>query len=50
METDILVTMVNDLKRALKKPAAERRWVMLIDTRECIGCHRRIFFHTAIGF
>jgi molybdopterin-containing oxidoreductase family iron-sulfur binding subunit len=37
--TDILVTMVSDLKRALRKPAATRRWAMLIDTRKCIGCH-----------
>lgn len=36
---DILVVMQNDLARALKKPAAERRWAMLLDLRKCIGCH-----------
>lgn len=36
---DILVTMQESLRRALEKPAAERRWAMLIDTRKCIGCH-----------
>jgi molybdopterin-containing oxidoreductase family iron-sulfur binding subunit len=30
--------MAADLQRALGRPAAERRWVMLIDTRRCIGC------------
>jgi tetrathionate reductase subunit B len=37
--TDILVTMQQDLARALKKPDAERRWAMLIDLRKCVGCH-----------
>lgn len=36
---DVLVTMQNDLKRALSRPASDRRWVMLIDTRKCVGCH-----------
>jgi len=27
-----------DLNRALDKPVAERRWVMVIDQRKCIGC------------
>jgi molybdopterin-containing oxidoreductase family iron-sulfur binding subunit len=36
--TDILVTMQQDLERALKKPAEERRWAMLIDLRKCVGC------------
>jgi molybdopterin-containing oxidoreductase family iron-sulfur binding subunit len=30
--------MVADLERALARPASERRWVMVIDTRRCIGC------------
>ena len=37
--TDILVTMQQDLERALKKPDKERRWAMLIDLRKCVGCH-----------
>lgn len=36
---DILVTMQEDLERALKKAPEERRWVMLIDLRKCVGCH-----------
>jgi molybdopterin-containing oxidoreductase family iron-sulfur binding subunit len=31
--------MQNELKRALAKPVEERRWVMVIDLRKCIGCH-----------
>lgn len=37
--TDILVTMQQDLERALQKPAEERRWAMLVDLRKCVGCH-----------
>lgn len=36
---DILITMQNDLVRALQKPREERRWGMLLDTRKCVGCH-----------
>jgi Fe-S-cluster-containing dehydrogenase component len=36
---DVLVRMERELKRALEKPASERRWVMVIDLRKCIGCH-----------
>ncbi len=36
--TDILITMREDLKRALSKDPAARRWAMLIDTRKCVGC------------
>lgn len=39
MEKDILIVMQEDLERALKKPAAERRWAMLLDLRKCVGCH-----------
>ncbi|MEJ5240157.1 MAG: 4Fe-4S dicluster domain-containing protein [Anaerolineales bacterium] len=35
---DVLVRMERELKRALEKPASERRWVMVIDLRRCIGC------------
>lgn len=35
---DVLLRMQEDLKRAMKKPAAERRWVMGIDLRKCVGC------------
>ncbi len=37
--TDVLTRMNEELKRALAKPPAERRWVMVIDLRKCVGCH-----------
>jgi Fe-S-cluster-containing dehydrogenase component len=36
---DVLVRMQAELRRALQKPMAERRWVMVIDLRKCVGCH-----------
>jgi Fe-S-cluster-containing dehydrogenase component len=36
---DVLVRMQAELQRALQKPMAERRWVMVIDLRKCVGCH-----------
>jgi Fe-S-cluster-containing dehydrogenase component len=39
VEQDVLVRMQEDLRRALKKPRRERRWVMVIDLRKCVGCH-----------
>jgi molybdopterin-containing oxidoreductase family iron-sulfur binding subunit len=38
VKEDVLVRMEQELKRALEKPASERRWVMVIDLRKCIGC------------
>ena len=38
-QEDILVVMQNDLERAMKKSAKDRRWAMLIDLRKCVGCH-----------
>ena len=38
-EQDILTRMQQDLQRALEKRPEERRWVMVIDLRKCIGCH-----------
>ncbi len=35
---NILLRMQDDLRRALKKPVEQRRWVMGIDLRKCIGC------------
>lgn len=35
---DVLLRMQEDLKRALQKPVKERRWVMAIDLRKCVGC------------
>ncbi len=34
-----LERMREDLKRALAKPVNERRWVMVIDLRKCVGCN-----------
>ncbi|MBM4461596.1 MAG: 4Fe-4S dicluster domain-containing protein [Chloroflexi bacterium] len=28
-----------ELRRALAKPREQRRWVMVIDLRKCVGCH-----------
>lgn len=36
---DVLVRMHEDLQRALTKKPEERRWVMVIDLRKCVGCH-----------
>ena len=36
---DVLERMGIELQRALQKPPAERRWVMVIDLRKCVGCH-----------
>lgn len=33
-----LQRMHEDLERSLKKPAANRSWVMVIDLRKCVGC------------
>ncbi|RMH18142.1 MAG: 4Fe-4S dicluster domain-containing protein [Acidobacteria bacterium] len=33
-----LERMLDDLERALKKPLEERKWVMVIDLKKCIGC------------
>ncbi len=38
VKEDDLVRMTRELKRALEKPASERRWVMVIDLRKCVGC------------
>lgn len=38
-ETDVLVRMQQELQRALQKPVDQRRWVMVIDLRKCVGCH-----------
>ncbi len=38
-EADVLERMRTELMMALQKPAADRRWVMVIDLRRCVGCH-----------
>ncbi len=39
MAINEIVRMHEDLERALAKPAAKRSWVMVIDTRKCVGDH-----------
>lgn len=39
IDEDALLRMQRDLVRAMAKPVEERSWVMVIDTRKCIGCH-----------
>ncbi len=38
-QEDVLIRMMRDLQRALRKPMTQRRWVMVIDRRKCVGCH-----------
>jgi Fe-S-cluster-containing dehydrogenase component len=38
VDGSILERMRQDLLRAIKKPVAERKWVMVIDQQKCIGC------------
>lgn len=35
---DVLIRMQAELQRALQKPVEQRRWVMVIDLRKCVGC------------
>ena len=39
LTTDVLGRMHAELARALAKPREQRRWVMVIDLRKCVGCH-----------
>ncbi|RMD75981.1 MAG: 4Fe-4S dicluster domain-containing protein, partial [Bacteroidetes bacterium] len=36
---DMLLRMMRDVRRALEKPVEERHWIMVIDTRKCVGCN-----------
>jgi len=38
-KADPLIRMEAELKESLKKPQKERRWIMVIDLRKCVGCH-----------
>lgn len=38
-DSDVLLRMMADMRRALAKPESERRWIMVIDLRKCVGCH-----------
>jgi molybdopterin-containing oxidoreductase family iron-sulfur binding subunit len=39
LTTDPLGRMQAELQRALARPREQRRWVMVIDLRKCVGCH-----------
>lgn len=36
---DLVVTMLHDLERTLKKSRSKRRWGMVIDKKKCTGCY-----------
>jgi len=36
---DVQLRMQRELVRAMAKPVEKRHWIMVIDTRKCIGCH-----------
>ena len=36
---DVLLRMQRELRQAMAKPVEERKWVMIIDQRKCVGCH-----------
>jgi len=39
LEENVLVRMQEEIQQALQKPVDQRRWVMVIDLRKCVGCH-----------
>ena len=34
----VLLRMQREVQRAMQKPVEQRRWVMAVDTRRCVGC------------
>lgn len=38
-DEDPILRMQRELVRAMAKPVEQRRWMMVIDTRKCVGCH-----------
>jgi Fe-S-cluster-containing dehydrogenase component len=39
LNEDPLLRTQRELVKAMAKPVEQRRWIMVIDTRKCIGCH-----------
>ncbi|HRQ72008.1 MAG TPA: 4Fe-4S dicluster domain-containing protein [Phycisphaerales bacterium] len=39
IDEDVLLRMQRELVKAMAKPVEQRRWIMVIDTRKCVGCH-----------
>lgn len=35
---DVLLRMQRELVKAMSKPVEQRHWIMVIDTRKCVGC------------
>lgn len=38
-DADLLIRLQAELKTAMAKPVEMRHWIMVIDTRKCVGCH-----------
>lgn len=38
-DEDVHIRMQRELVRAMAKPVEDRLWIMVIDTRTCVGCH-----------
>jgi molybdopterin-containing oxidoreductase family iron-sulfur binding subunit len=36
---DVILRMQRELVKSMAKPVEQRDWVMVIDTRKCVGCH-----------
>lgn len=36
--SDVLIRMQRELRKAMAKPVEQRHWIMVIDTRKCVGC------------
>lgn len=39
VKEDVLLRMQREVRDAMKKPVEQRKWVMIIDQRKCVGCH-----------
>jgi Fe-S-cluster-containing dehydrogenase component len=35
---DVLIRMQRELVKAMAKPVEQRTWIMILDTRKCVGC------------
>lgn len=36
---DVLIRMQREVRESMAKPVEQRHWMMVIDTRKCVGCH-----------
>lgn len=37
-QDQLIIRMQREMRRALEKPVAQRKWVMVVDLRKCVGC------------